>query len=429
MTSRAPPSRPRPERRRHTRTCGPRPHAPLHHRSRRRASALHERRFVDVARLQRRGLQLHRAPRRAEGARPALPQRERHRGRAARVRAVGRGMRSSASTDSSRWRIWDRRREKLVLARDRLGVRPLYICEHAGRLTFASEIKAIFASDPSIPRALDPIGHRPDVHVLDRARAANGLRRDRGARAWARAQHHAPRRARARVLDPAAIRARARRRTRARSRTRPRRYVRSSRGRPSFACSSPTCRSVPTSPAVSTARSSQRSRAAPPARASRRSPCASTIPSTTRLATSGSSRPSSAPSTTRSSSDAPTSRACSRTSSSMPSALSSARLPRRSSCCRGSCGTPASRSFSPAKAPTRSSPATTCSARRRSGASGLDTPARGCARACSSASTRISSRSPVAQAAMARGVLRARPRSRSAPRLRARDALAHDDRR
>jgi len=53
--------------------------------------------------------------------------------------------------------IWDRRREKLVLARDRLGVRPLYVCEHAGRLTFASEIKAIFASDPSIPRALDPI--------------------------------------------------------------------------------------------------------------------------------------------------------------------------------------------------------------------------------------------------------------------------------
>jgi len=53
--------------------------------------------------------------------------------------------------------IWDRNKEKLVLARDRLGVRPLYICEHAGRITFASEIKAIFAADPSIPRALDPI--------------------------------------------------------------------------------------------------------------------------------------------------------------------------------------------------------------------------------------------------------------------------------
>ena len=53
--------------------------------------------------------------------------------------------------------IWDRKRERLVLARDRLGVRPLYVCEHGGRLTFASEIKAIFASDPSIPRALDPV--------------------------------------------------------------------------------------------------------------------------------------------------------------------------------------------------------------------------------------------------------------------------------
>jgi asparagine synthase (glutamine-hydrolysing) len=54
--------------------------------------------------------------------------------------------------------IWDRRKERLVLARDRLGVRPLYICKHAGRVTFASEIKALFASDAAIPRALDPIG-------------------------------------------------------------------------------------------------------------------------------------------------------------------------------------------------------------------------------------------------------------------------------
>ncbi len=54
--------------------------------------------------------------------------------------------------------LWDARRETLVLARDRLGVRPLYLCEHGGRLWFASEVKAIFAGDPSIPRALDPVG-------------------------------------------------------------------------------------------------------------------------------------------------------------------------------------------------------------------------------------------------------------------------------
>ncbi len=54
--------------------------------------------------------------------------------------------------------LWDARRETLVLARDRLGVRPLHLCEHGGRLWFASEVKAIFAGDPSIPRELDPVG-------------------------------------------------------------------------------------------------------------------------------------------------------------------------------------------------------------------------------------------------------------------------------
>jgi asparagine synthase (glutamine-hydrolysing) len=54
--------------------------------------------------------------------------------------------------------LWDARAETLVLARDRLGVRPLHLCEHGGRLWFASEVKAIFAGDPSIPRAFDPVG-------------------------------------------------------------------------------------------------------------------------------------------------------------------------------------------------------------------------------------------------------------------------------
>lgn len=56
--------------------------------------------------------------------------------------------------------LWDSAEQKLVLARDRLGVRPVYVCEHRGRVYFASEVKAIFAADPSIPRALD-------VHGLD----------------------------------------------------------------------------------------------------------------------------------------------------------------------------------------------------------------------------------------------------------------------
>ena len=53
--------------------------------------------------------------------------------------------------------IWDRRAQRLVLSRDRLGIRPLYYTRHGRRLLFASEVKALFA-DPAVPRALDPDG-------------------------------------------------------------------------------------------------------------------------------------------------------------------------------------------------------------------------------------------------------------------------------
>nr|MBP9088987.1 asparagine synthase (glutamine-hydrolyzing) [Kofleriaceae bacterium] len=54
--------------------------------------------------------------------------------------------------------LWHRKQQQLTLVRDRVGVRPLYFCLHAGRLYFASELKAIFASDPSISREFDPAG-------------------------------------------------------------------------------------------------------------------------------------------------------------------------------------------------------------------------------------------------------------------------------
>jgi asparagine synthase (glutamine-hydrolysing) len=54
--------------------------------------------------------------------------------------------------------LWNTRDRSLVLARDPFGVRPIYVCEHGGQLLFASEVKSIFAADPSIVRRFDPVG-------------------------------------------------------------------------------------------------------------------------------------------------------------------------------------------------------------------------------------------------------------------------------
>lgn len=54
--------------------------------------------------------------------------------------------------------LWIPAERRLVLSRDRTGICPLYVCEHGGRVLFASEVKAMFAADPDIPRALDPAG-------------------------------------------------------------------------------------------------------------------------------------------------------------------------------------------------------------------------------------------------------------------------------
>ena len=50
--------------------------------------------------------------------------------------------------------IWDSRSKDLWLVRDRIGIKPLYWSQHNGRLSFASEIKALLA-DPEQPRAVD----------------------------------------------------------------------------------------------------------------------------------------------------------------------------------------------------------------------------------------------------------------------------------
>jgi asparagine synthase (glutamine-hydrolysing) len=70
--------------------------------------------------------------------------------------------------------IWDRNQQRLFLARDRLGVKPLYYATLAdGRLLFASELKAILAC-PDVPRRIDPraveeyftFGYVPDPRTI-----------------------------------------------------------------------------------------------------------------------------------------------------------------------------------------------------------------------------------------------------------------------
>ncbi len=53
--------------------------------------------------------------------------------------------------------LWDARLRRLILARDRVGIRPLFYCMEHGRIWFASEIKALLAARPEIGR-LNPDG-------------------------------------------------------------------------------------------------------------------------------------------------------------------------------------------------------------------------------------------------------------------------------
>ena len=56
--------------------------------------------------------------------------------------------------------VWDVERRRLLLARDRIGIKPLYFTRTPERFLFASELKSILQL-PDVPRALDPrsVGH------------------------------------------------------------------------------------------------------------------------------------------------------------------------------------------------------------------------------------------------------------------------------
>jgi asparagine synthase (glutamine-hydrolysing) len=53
--------------------------------------------------------------------------------------------------------IWDRKKRRLLLARDRLGIRPLFYTQVGSQFYWASEIKALLTL-PEVPARLDPVG-------------------------------------------------------------------------------------------------------------------------------------------------------------------------------------------------------------------------------------------------------------------------------
>ncbi|MGC2855201.1 N-acetylglutaminylglutamine amidotransferase [Novispirillum sp. DQ9] len=64
--------------------------------------------------------------------------------------------------------IWERDSGRVTLARDRLGIKPLYIAETPGMLRFASTLPALIASGPEVDRAIDPVAlhHYMTFHAV-----------------------------------------------------------------------------------------------------------------------------------------------------------------------------------------------------------------------------------------------------------------------
>ena len=48
--------------------------------------------------------------------------------------------------------IWDQRKDRLLIARDRLGKKPIFYAQHGQRLWFGSEMKSLLAAEPSLSK-------------------------------------------------------------------------------------------------------------------------------------------------------------------------------------------------------------------------------------------------------------------------------------
>ncbi|WP_203983918.1 asparagine synthetase B family protein [Sphaerisporangium rufum] len=82
--------------------------------------------------------------------------------------------------------LWDRARDRLVLARDRFGIKPLYYARAGDTVVFASEIKALF-EHPGCPRELDW-----EVALADQSMTSAPQLTDAPVTSWFRGVHLVP---------------------------------------------------------------------------------------------------------------------------------------------------------------------------------------------------------------------------------------------